>query len=228
MDGWYEISCYGTSGGSDSYIGGKGGFSKGTFKITTNTQLKVYVGDAGGNFGSNQHSTGGGWNGGGDNGHACVRGGGASGGGGGGTDVRFTDSLYDRIIVAGAGGGGCALCEGSNGGGLTGQISKRGGSSGGTQTYAGRSGGFGYGGGARHRNGDGGGGGAGWYGGGSGTTKNCINDNGTEDGGSGGSSYISGHSGCAVNSRYVAINTYMDNGTRSGNGFIRILLMARD
>lgn len=165
--------------------GGFGGYAKATFSVTPGTTIFIYVGGLGavnlagfngGGSGPDTYGTG----------------------GSGATDIRTpTDSLNDRILVAG-GGGGCyasASCTvgGGNAGypsGFTGEINTCGTSGGGgTQTsggIAGYSGGSTGGtgtlgvGGYSHVN-YGAGGGGGYYGGGGGATA----------GGGGGSGYVS-------------------------------------
>lgn len=153
------------------------------------------------------------------------------GDGGGASDIRVqTDSLYARIIVAGAGGG-SGNGAGGYGGGSTG-----GGQSGasGTQTAGGtgdRSGAFGVGGSfgtARYN----GGGGGGWYGGG-------ANNNST----GGGSGYVLTASSYKPSGYLLGAEYYLSNaqtiagnqsfpapggGTEtghSGNGYARITLV---
>lgn len=93
--GTYTIECWGGQGGSyNSYIGGYGGYSKGTITLTKATTVYISVGGAG-----SSSSTAAGFNGGGT-GISSGR------GGGGATDVRIgQNSLYSRVIVAGGGGG---------------------------------------------------------------------------------------------------------------------------
>lgn len=93
--GTYKLECWGAQGGSyNSYIGGYGGYSKGTITLTKTTTVYVSVGGAG-----SSSSTAAGFNGGGT-GISSGR------GGGGATDVRIgQNSLYSRVIVAGGGGG---------------------------------------------------------------------------------------------------------------------------
>lgn len=93
--GTYTIECWGGQGGTySSYIGGKGGYSKGTITLTEATTVYISVGGAG-----SSSSTTAGFNGGGT-GISSGR------GGGGATDVRIgQNSLYSRVIVAGGGGG---------------------------------------------------------------------------------------------------------------------------
>lgn len=93
--GTYKLECWGAQGGSySSYIGGYGGYSKGTITLTEATTVYISVGGAG-----SSSSTAAGFNGGGT-GISSGR------GGGGATDVRIgQNSLYSRVIVAGGGGG---------------------------------------------------------------------------------------------------------------------------
>lgn len=93
--GTYTIECWGGQGGTySSYIGGHGGYSKGTITLTEATTVYISVGGAG-----SSSSTAAGFNGGGT-GISSGR------GGGGATDVRIgQNSLYSRVIVAGGGGG---------------------------------------------------------------------------------------------------------------------------
>ena len=93
--GTYKLECWGGQGGTySSYIGGYGGYSKGTITLTEATTVYISVGGAG-----SSSSTAAGFNGGGT-GVSSGR------GGGGATDVRIgQNSLYSRVIVAGGGGG---------------------------------------------------------------------------------------------------------------------------
>lgn len=93
--GTYKLECWGGQGGTySSYIGGYGGYSKGTITLTEATTVYISVGGAG-----SSSSTAAGFNGGGT-GISFGR------GGGGATDVRIgQNSLYSRVIVAGGGGG---------------------------------------------------------------------------------------------------------------------------
>ena len=93
--GMYTIECWGGQGGTySSYIGGYGGYSKGTITLTEATTVYISVGGAG-----SSSPTAAGFNGGGT-GISSGR------GGGGATDVRIgQNSLYSRVIVAGGGGG---------------------------------------------------------------------------------------------------------------------------
>ncbi len=236
--GLYKIELWGAQGGnyneSETYIGGKGGYTNGIISLTKNEKLYVYVGGQP----SSSSTTEGGYNGGG----ICTSSKDTDGRtGGGATDVRLVsgewnnaESLASRIMVAGGGGGasyegGSWWALGGPGGGLTGLIASSMGSSaqpyygtGGTQTAGGTpnevspypekidnsvnaNGRFGIGGGGSST--DGGAGGGGGYYGGAGT--------GYLSGGGGGSSYISGHTGCvAITSQTdITPKAGCDNGT---------------
>lgn len=203
--GYYKIQVWGAQGGNgNSYSGGKGGYSIGTYRLISGESIYVYVGGSGA---SNCTTTvcAGGYNGGGATGpnNASVY----QGGGGGATHVSKANDLLKNLsvnktsvlIVAGAGGGGSMngsrwYGAGGQGGGLSGLIASYGGDAGnsiypglgGTQTAGGaspncaRPGEFGIGGGGRPDYGSGGGGG--YYGGGCGWGA----------GGGGGSGYIGG------------------------------------
>ena len=224
-DGTYQLEVWGAQGGSrGGYVGGEGGYSKGDYVTSENTNLYVVVGGAG------NASTAVGYNGGGGGGSNTY---GATGGGM--TDIRTTTSINNQIIVAGGGGGannrggGYGDGNGGAGGGLTGGNGQSvnhtngygyGYGSGGTQTDGGKfvwSGGGGTAagsyqtfqnttvGGTRGQGGYGvssqSGGGGGYYGGGG-----C-----THGGGGGGSGYIGG-----------VTNASTQVGGRTGHGFARI------
>lgn len=247
--GTYKLECWGGQGGSySSYIGGYGGYSKGTITLTKVTTVYVSVGGAG-----SSSSTTAGFNGGGA-GISSGR------GGGGATDVRIgQNSLYSRVIVAGGGGG--AGVTGANvnpcgcGGGEYGGDGYNNNTTGSYTTGQNRSGGsasqtaggitwntgaqatFGQGGNASGYSC--GGGGGGWYGGGG-----AYDSDSDSDGrwGGGGSGYVYTSStaknypnGCLLNSTYyltnaqtIAGNTSFTSPTGSaetghtGNGFCRI------
>ena len=103
---------------------GAGGYIAGTISLSSSTKVFIYVGGKG-NYGNGRVA--GGFNGGGD-GYSYQ--GAPAGSGGGATDFRLVnDSLYNRILVAGAGGGsdsyggdGYSAGDGTGGsGGLPGQ-----------------------------------------------------------------------------------------------------------
>ncbi len=201
--GIYEFEVWGASGAdsNSASVGGKGGYSKGYYRLEVDQTVYIYVGGKGQTVSSG--TTGGGYNGGGSASVGSY--GQLAGGGGGATDIRTisgtwddSDSLFSRVIVAGGGGGGGAWYTGPSynfsggaGGGLDGQngYGKSGNPAGyaGSQTSAGYAsgksstrGGFGYGGTGLRASSSAGGGGGGYYGGGG---SYCA-------GGGGGSSYI--------------------------------------
>ena len=239
--GTYKIELWGAQGGDARYqnqdnlrpdSGGKGAYVKGLIQFIGTTKLYLYIGGKGEDqiYIDNTTSKGG-FNGGGKGGvdyfDSIYPESGA--GGGGATDIRIfkgndEESLKSRIIVAGAGGGGCSTNNtspnygnfyqyspfGGSGGGLKGEnITEYG--VGGNQTdgYFGRGGdGFGnlfeepepiMGGGSAT-----GGSGSGYYGG----YTNSPNENHSyELGGSGGSSFISGHKDCiAIGNNSSSLN----------------------
>lgn len=247
--GTYTIECWGGQGGSyNSYIGGYGGYSKGTITLTKATTVYISVGGAG-----SSSSTAAGFNGGGT-GISSGR------GGGGATDVRIgQNSLYSRVIVAGGGGGAGVTSANANpcgcGGGeyggdgyynnTTGSYTTGQNRSGGSASQT--AGGITWNTGAQATFGQGGkasgyscgGGGGGWYGGGG-----AYDSDSDSDGrwGGGGSGYVYTSStaknypnGCLLNSTYyltnaqtIAGNTSFTSPTGSaetghtGNGFCRI------
>lgn len=247
--GTYKLECWGGQGGTySSYIGGYGGYSKGTITLTEATTVYISVGGAG-----SSSSTAAGFNGGGT-GISSGR------GGGGATDVRIgQNSLYSRVIVAGGGGGagvtsananpcGCGGGEyGGDGyyndttGSYTAGQNRSGGSAsqtaGGITWSTGTQATFGQGGNASGYSC--GGGGGGWYGGGG-----AYDSDSDSDGrwGGGGSGYVYTSStaknypnGCLLNSTHyltnaqtIAGNTSFTSPTGSaetghtGSGFCRI------
>ena len=247
--GTYTIECWGGQGGTySSYIGGYGGYSKGTITLTEATTVYVSVGGAG-----SSSSTTAGFNGGGT-GISSGR------GGGGATDVRIgQNSLYSRVIVAGGGGGAGVTSANANpcgcGGGEYGGDGYYNNTTGSYTTGQNRSGGsasqtaggitwstgtqatFGQGGNASGYSC--GGGGGGWYGGGG-----AYDSDSDSDGrwGGGGSGYVYTSStaknypnGCLLNSTHYLTNAQTIAGDTSftsptgsaetghtGNGFCRI------
>lgn len=247
--GTYKLECWGAQGGSyNSYIGGYGGYSKGTITLTKTTTVYVSVGGAG-----SSSSTAAGFNGGGT-GISSGR------GGGGATDVRIgQNSLYSRVIVAGGGGGAGVTSANANpcgcGGGEYGGDGYYNNTTGSYTTGQNRSGGsasqtaggitwstgtqatFGQGGNASGYSC--GGGGGGWYGGGV-----AYDSDSDSDGrwGGGGSGYVYTSStaknypnGCLLNSTHYLTNAQAIAGDTSftsptgsaetghtGNGFCRI------
>lgn len=269
--GAYKLECWGAQGGNSNQSngtygnGGKGGYSTGILNVSTNTTIYITVGGQGQN-GILNTRTAGGFNGGGDG--YGTHNFGVGGGGGGASDIslmspvfshssyfinniRDTNSLLSRIIVAG--GGGSAGYDVSNnaanggaGGGTTGQdgLSNRvyhG--TGGKQTTFGTGGSseesnrysvqakFGCGASASNSTDVAPGGGGGWYGGG----LHC-------DSAGGGSGYVytpttasNYPSGCLLNSAYYLSNAQTIAGNQSfpsptggtetghsGNGYVRI------
>ena len=247
--GTYTIECWGGQGGSyNSYIGGYGGYSKGTITLTEATTVYISVGGAG-----SSSSTTAGFNGGGT-GISSGR------GGGGATDVRIgQNSLYSRVIVAGGGGGAGVTSANANpcgcGGGeyggdgyyndTTGSYTigqnRCGGSAsqtaGGKAWSTGTQATFGQGGNASGYSC--GGGGGGWYGGG-GAYDNDSDSDGRWGGGGSGYVYTSSTAknypnGCLLNSTHYLTNAKTIAGNKSfkspteknetghtGNGFCRI------
>lgn len=247
--GRYKLECWGGQGGSySSYIGGYGGYSKGTITLTEATTVYVSVGGAG-----SSSSTAAGFNGGGT-GISSGR------GGGGATDVRISqNSLYSRVIVAGGGGGAGVASADANpcgcGGGEYGGDGYYNNTTGSYTTGQNRSGGsasqtaggitwstgtqatFGQGGNASGYSC--GGGGGGWYGGGGAYDSDSDSD-GRWGGGGSGYVYTSATAknypnGCLLNSTHyltnaqtIAGNTSFTSPTGSaetghtGNGFCRI------
>ena len=247
--GTYTLECWGGQGGTYSgYIGGYGGYSKGTITLTKTTTVYVSVGGAG-----SSSSTAAGFNGGGT-GISSGR------GGGGATDVRIgQNSLYSRVIVAGGGGGAGVTSANANpcgcGGGEYGGDGYYNNTTGSYTTGQNRSGGsasqtaggitwstgtqatFGQGGNASGYSC--GGGGGGWYGGGG-----AYDSDSDSDGrwGGGGSGYVYTSStaknypnGCLLNSTHYLTNAQTIAGDTSftsptgssetghtGNGFCRI------
>lgn len=247
--GTYTIECWGGQGGSyNSYIGGYGGYSKGTITLTKTTTVYVSVGGAG-----SSSSTAAGFNGGGT-GISSGR------GGGGATDVRIgQNSLYSRVIVAGGGGGAGVTSANANpcgcGGGEYGGDGYYNNTTGSYTTGQNRSGGsasqtaggitwstgtqatFGQGGNASGYSC--GGGGGGWYGGG-GAYDNDSDSDGRWGGGGSGYVYTSSTAknypnGCLLNSTHYLTNAQTIAGDTSftsptgsaetghtGSGFCRI------
>ena len=247
--GTYTIECWGGQGGTySSYIGGYGGYSKGTITLTEATTVYISVGGAG-----SSSSTTAGFNGGGT-GISSGR------GGGGATDVRIgQNSLYSRVIVAGGGGGAGVTSANANpcgcGGGeyggdgyyndTTGSYTigqnRCGGSA--SQTAGGKTWStstqatFGQGGNASGYSC--GGGGGGWYGGGGAYDSDSDSD-GRWGGGGSGYVYTSATAknypnGCLLNSTHYLTNAQTISGNKSfksptgknetghtGNGFCRI------
>ena len=244
--GTYLLQAWGAQGGNYStYLGGKGGYSKGTITLTEDTTAFVYVGGQPATVSTDRTVVAGGFNGGGNGYNRSYSSTYTYGqGGGGASDIRIgTDSLYARVIVAG-GGGGSASADGSAkyGGGTTGGSAQSG--YGASQTSAGTNGSFGQGGsattsGSNYKYGSGGGGG-GWYGGGASSSYSDSTNYQSYNGGGSGYVYTAGTasncpSGCLLNSNYYLTDaaTYGGNTSftdfngstvtgRSGNGAVKI------
>lgn len=120
-DGGYMFDAWGAKGGNGQSQGGLGGYTSGISSLTENEKIWLYVGCEG--YGSGSSNPGwrekiGGWNGGG-NSYSY----GYFGTGGGATDIRLDgDTLYNRVLVAGGGGGAGYTVndKGGYGGGLNG------------------------------------------------------------------------------------------------------------
>lgn len=239
--GTYKLECWGAAGGngynSSTYAGGKGGYSTGILTLLQPTTLYLYVGQQGKGSSTAGVQTGG-WNGGGSGGYQ------QGGSGGGASDIRIgQDSLYSRVIVAGAGGGGCYYTGyyGGTGGGAEGGdslgYSTTYNAKGATQTAGGAGGSYDGGGGmgtagslgtggaaatsTTSNYGRSGGGGGGWYGGGGGGYRsNSSTYYYGQSGGGGGSGYIYTSTtstdypaGCLLDSNY-----YLGSATTIGGG----------
>jgi hypothetical protein len=193
-DGYYRLETWGARGGDGrgpEDLGGKGGYAAGTIWLSEGTELYLQIGGGG----IQGDGRAGGYNGGGDAARRASITGHKMSSGGGGTDIRIlADNIYNRLIVAGGGGGSGDNHglnpgrdeSGGNGGGAfggdgsgdgpnvygRGATQSQGGASG-TQdadpTYG--AGKFFQGGSTKERkvNTTGGGAGGGWYGGGAGT-----------------------------------------------------------
>ena len=97
----YIFEAWGAEGGCN---GGKGGYTKGILTIRETTEAKIFIGSKGNEIKLQGGFTGTAFNGGGHGIAADNRR--SAGSGGGATDLRIGDTLYDRILVAGSGGGG--------------------------------------------------------------------------------------------------------------------------
>lgn len=224
--GTYTIECWGGQGGTcGSYIGGYGGYSKGTITLTKTTTVYVSVGGAG-----SSSSTAAGFNGGGT--------GISSGRGGGGAGV--TSANANPCGCGGGEYGGDGYYNNTTGSYTTGQNRSGGSASqtaGGITWSTGTQATFGQGGNASGYSC--GGGGGGWYGGGG-----AYDSDSDSDGrwGGGGSGYVYTSStaknypnGCLLNSTHYLTNAQTIAGDTSftsptgssetghtGNGFCRI------
>lgn len=123
VTGKYLIKLWGASGGGNSSMSGKGGYTEGYVNLNAGDILYFYVGGQG-QMSTNGAKANGGFNGGGDSGVSTSN---FAGSGGGATDVRLNgNQLSNRILVAGGGGGAGSVndsiyyCFGGSGGGTVG------------------------------------------------------------------------------------------------------------
>lgn len=238
--GTYTFQVWGAQGGSAlntngtvAQTGPLGGYASGNYTLTSGQTLYIYVGGQGAGSTNQKDAIAGGFNGGGIgyNGNASAR----AASGGGASDIRIGgNALSNRVIVAGAGGGGryfpgYGAQAGGHGGGTSGGNGDSGGvnsGQGGTQSAggaggqnggtasSGTSGNGGNGVSLLHDYGSSGGGGGYFGGGGAGVGF-------TPGGGSG---FVGG----VTSSTITAGNASMPNPAggnmigRSGNGYIRI------
>lgn len=209
--GTYLIKLWGGEGWRGTYDNpaGRGGYAEGKIELTEATTVYVYVGEGG-----KRVKEGAGWPDGGQGGGLSAYG----GAGGGSSSIRIGGNTnYDRVLVAGAGGGSNINSNRSAyGGGLTGGNAADSNATGGTQTAGGTGGTagvFGAGANAGIRRSAGGGG---WFGGGSSDT--------SYNGGGGGSSYIGGTVTVeSVNFPIIPIiDGYTEADVNEGNGIIEI------
>lgn len=242
----YTFQIWGAQGGNAQYngtvntYGGKGGYATGTKDLSAGQTIYIYVGGQGtSSTNSLSDSLAGGWNGGGNgwNGSSTSY---RGAGGGGASDIRIGGTAYsNRVIVAGAGGGGVnfpsyganypGVGGGTNGGdgytanyaASTGYSGKGGtstaGGAGGVNGGSGIAGALGLGGNTNYYAGGyaEGGGGAGYYGGGG---------SGTGMGSGGGSGYVGGVTSGTMTSGDASMpDPAGGNMTgRSGNGVVKI------
>ena len=188
--GVYKFELWGAQGRNrGSTYGGLGGYAEGNIKLSADTDIYISVGQMGLYEASRSFGGGG----------AAHTGINFGTGGGGASDIRIGgDTLYDRVLVAGGGGGCTPGYSGGGGGGLSGVT---GSGTGGSQTEGGiQLGEFGLGGNGTSTARAAGGGG--WFGGGRGQSTNGA--------GGGGSSYIGGT---------VTIDTHEFPKTAVGMGF---------
>ena len=243
--GTYTFQVWGAQGGTalnaDGTVGQTGplgGYATGNYSLTSGQSVYVYVGGQGSGSISVSAAISGGFNGGGIgyNGDASGR----AASGGGGSDIRIGgNALANRVIVAGAGGGGRRY---------TGYGTQSGSYGGGTSGAGGITGSFGDGHSANGRGGTQSAGGAGGSNGGtaspgtSGNGGNGISNNFNYGSSGGGGGYFggggagigmspgggSGYVGGVTSSTITAGNASMPNPSggnmvgRSGNGYIRI------
>ncbi|WP_317897967.1 glycine-rich protein [Aurantibacillus circumpalustris] len=209
--GSYSVQCWGAKGESavNQPTGGIGGYSAGTFSLSSTTTVYVSAGGKGSLGPSSGAFANGGWNGGGQGYGSTVIG----AGGGGASHIATVTGVLSAlssntsaiIIVAGGGGGSGYAGVGGNGGGVTGGNgnSGTGGTTGGT---------FGVGA-IGTTAGTCGGGGGGWFGGNLGSPGNT-------GGAGGGSGYIGGLiSGITVQSGQTG---FVSDPDVTGNGLVLI------
>ena len=132
VTGNYNLQVWGASGGNSSsgYLGGNGGYSKGTVSLNKDDVLYIYVGGKGLDGVASTGSQTGGYNGGGKSGGGASTSFGSGGSGGGATHIAkvegllstLSNSTSDILLVAGAGGGSANYrgYTGGAGGGTTG------------------------------------------------------------------------------------------------------------
>lgn len=252
QNGWYLLEAKGGQGGSaGSHSGGRGAYVKCLYYLTSGTQLRISVGDAG-QSGQNDDNN-------------------VSGGGGGGAShitiqnyVAGAPSTFSPILVAGGGGGAGSNNNGSPGltGNSGGSASGTGGSagsggSGGPDFHGGAGGGGYYGNGGNHEssngvntlsyggrsflNGNMGGSGVfsyniggdgGWGGGGEGGPADGSGISQTDGGGAGGGGYSGGGGGSPGNGgggggSFIAANANTNgciqlSDNNTGNGLVKI------
>ena len=205
--GYWRFELWGAASGSSNYKGqspdiGLGAYVSGELSLYHSLVINCYVGGKGGNNQGQGKGGTKGFNGGSEGGNDNINYDCGSGGSGGATDVRLSDDLSSRIIVAG--GGGSPGCHNTLGGagGSGGTISGNNGSSNKAGTIMGGKGGYinvgsSFGDGQKGADGNeaGGSGGGGYFGGEGG---NGSGSGGGGSGGGGGSSYASGCNGCVT------------------------------
>lgn len=253
--GRYKLEVWGAQGGNAnaSYaLGGRGGFASGVLKLLRETKLFVYVGQSGpvpASVGISKPA----FNGGGYGNTSSTTSTYRVSSGGGASDIRIgTDSLFSRVIVAGAGGGsGYASssqhCNGGFGGGKTGGDGKPYSTYtcqgyGGTQTEGGKNayntsgnyGSFGQGGNDVTASRAGAGGGGGWYGGGASDGYFCGAGGGSSfvwTGSNAPSGYLLGPEYYLTDASTIAGNASMPSTSgrtetgHTGNGYARITVL---
>ena len=135
--GTYFIECYGAQGGRGMqngkyvYPGGKGAYTSGIIALKQTTNFFLYIGGKGddGTLEISHSKANGGWNGGGNAGADIGNGqigddNDPSGAGGGSTDIRLSESIESRIMVAAGGSGSAFNVYGVPGGDLHGYVTR--------------------------------------------------------------------------------------------------------